>query len=105
MPCGVRREAGDIIKRESKKWIAPVEKHGIIQGGDRYGFEYRRNRFLLWTWSSRERMKTREYDIQQYENIVYKEFAERLKKAFPEGDFRIYTFDFGIAREKMRSAA
>ena len=49
--------------------------------------------------------KTREYDIQQYEHVVYKEFVERLKKAFPEGDFRMYAFDFGIAREKLRSAA
>ena len=49
--------------------------------------------------------KTREYDVQQYENVVYKEFVERLKKAFPEGDFRMYTFDFGIAREKLRGAA
>ena len=24
--------------------------------------------------------KTREYDVQQYENVVYKEFVERLKK-------------------------
>jgi len=27
--------------------------------------------------------KTREYDVQQYENVVYQEFVERLKKAFP----------------------
>lgn len=45
--------------------------------------------------------KTSEYGVQQYEKVVYKEFAERLKKAFPEGDFRIHTFEFGIAREKM----
>lgn len=45
--------------------------------------------------------KTSEYDVQQYEKVVYKEFVERLKKAFPEGDFRIHTFEFGIAREKM----
>jgi len=48
---------------------------------------------------------TREYDVQQYEKIVYKEFIERLKKAFPEGDFRMYTFEFGIAREKLKGAA
>ena len=40
--------------------------------------------------------KTREYDVQQYETVVYKEFVERLKKAFPEGDFRMYTFDLCI---------
>ena len=49
--------------------------------------------------------KTREYDIQHYEHVVYKEFFERLKKAFPEEDFRMYTFDFGIARERTRKAA
>jgi hypothetical protein len=49
--------------------------------------------------------KTREYDVKQYENVVYNEFVERLKKAFPEGDFRTYKFEFGIARERMRGAA
>lgn len=49
--------------------------------------------------------KTSEYDVGQYEKVVYKEFVERLKKAFPEEDFRIHTFDFGIAREKMVTKA
>lgn len=49
--------------------------------------------------------KTREYDVQQYEQAVYKEFVERLKKAFPEGDFRTYNFQFGIARERIKGAA
>ncbi len=49
--------------------------------------------------------KTREYDVQQYENVVFKEFTERLQKAFPEGDFRIYNFEFGVAREKTKEAA
>ena len=49
--------------------------------------------------------RTREHDVQQYEQVVYQEFVERLKKAFPEGDFRMHTFDFGIAREKLRGAA
>lgn len=49
--------------------------------------------------------KTREDDVQQYENVVYQEFVERLKKAFPEGDFRTYNFEFGIAREKLRETA
>ncbi len=44
--------------------------------------------------------KTSDYDIQQYEKVVYDAFVERLKKAFPEGDFKIYMFDFGISREK-----
>jgi len=44
--------------------------------------------------------KTSEYDVQQYEKVVYDAFVERLKKAFPEGDFKTYTFEFGIAREK-----
>ncbi len=49
--------------------------------------------------------KTNEYDVQQYEKIVYKAFVERLKKAFPEDDLRIYQFEFGIARERSRKAA
>jgi hypothetical protein len=49
--------------------------------------------------------KTRDYDVQQYEEIVRKEFVERLSKAFPEGDFRMYKFEFGISRERMRGAA
>ncbi len=49
--------------------------------------------------------KTREYDVQEYDDVVYKEFFERLKKAFPEGDFRIYNFEFGVAREKIKEAA
>jgi hypothetical protein len=49
--------------------------------------------------------KTRESDVQQYEHVVYKEFVERLKKAFPEEDIRMYNFEFGIARERARKAA
>ena len=44
--------------------------------------------------------KTTDYDVQQYEKVVYDAFVERLKKAFPEGDFKIYMFDFGVARDK-----
>lgn len=44
--------------------------------------------------------KTSDYDVQQYEKVVYDAFVERLKKAFPEEDFKMYTFEFGIAREK-----
>jgi hypothetical protein len=50
--------------------------------------------------------KTSDYDIQQYEKVIYDEFVKRLKKAFPEGDFKIYMLDFGIAREKnVKTAA
>lgn len=49
--------------------------------------------------------KTSEHDVGQYEKVVYQEFVERLKKAFPEGDFRVHLFDFGIAREKMVTKA
>ncbi len=49
--------------------------------------------------------KTREADVQQYKDIVYQEFVERLKKAFPEEDIRMYNFEFGISRERMRGAA
>lgn len=44
--------------------------------------------------------RTRDYDVQQYEKVVHDAFVERLKKAFPEGDFKIYNFEFGTAREK-----
>jgi hypothetical protein len=49
--------------------------------------------------------KSREYDVQQYEKVVHDAFVERLKKAFPEGDFRMYTFEFGVSREKQIKAA
>ncbi len=44
--------------------------------------------------------RTSDYDVQEYEKVVHDAFVERLKKAFPEGDFKIYNFEFGIAREK-----
>jgi hypothetical protein len=49
--------------------------------------------------------KTREYDVQQHDKVVYDAFVERLKKAFPEGDFHVHNFEFGIAREKYVKAA
>jgi hypothetical protein len=49
--------------------------------------------------------RTRDYDIQQYEKIVYDEFINRIKKAFPEGDFRVNTFDFNVARESTPKVA
>ncbi len=49
--------------------------------------------------------RTRDYDIQQYEKVVFDEFINRIKKAFPEGDFRVYAFEFNIARESNPKAA
>jgi hypothetical protein len=49
--------------------------------------------------------RTRDDDIQQYEKVVYDEFIRRIKTAFPEGDFRVYTFDFNVARESRPKAA
>lgn len=49
--------------------------------------------------------KTSDYDVQQYEKVVYDAFVERLKKAFPEGDFKIYNFEFCTAREKNLKTA
>ncbi len=49
--------------------------------------------------------KTRDDDIQQYDKIVYEEFVNRLKKAFPEEDFRVYNFEFNVARESKAKAA
>ena len=49
--------------------------------------------------------RTRDYDIQQYEKVVYEEFLKRLKMAFPEGDFRVYSFEFNVARESRTQAA
>lgn len=49
--------------------------------------------------------KTRDDDIQQYDKIVYEEFVNRLKKAFPEEDFRVYNFEFKVARESRTKAA
>ncbi len=50
-------------------------------------------------------MKTRELDLQQFDRMVYEKFVERLKKAFPEEDFHIYNFEFGIARERQLKSA
>jgi hypothetical protein len=49
--------------------------------------------------------RTRDYDVQQYEKIVYDEFINRIKMAFPEKDFRIYSFEFNVARESKPKAA
>lgn len=49
--------------------------------------------------------RTKDSDIQHYEKIVYEEFVRRIKLAFPEGDFRIYNFEFKAARESSPKAA
>lgn len=49
--------------------------------------------------------RTRDSDIQEYEKAVFDEFISRIKKAFPEGDFRVYTFEFNVARETKPKAA
>ena len=49
--------------------------------------------------------KTREEDVQLYNESVYEAFVERLRKAFPEGDFHVHNIEFGIAREKYVKAA
>lgn len=49
--------------------------------------------------------RTRGEDIQQYEKVVYEEFVKRIKMAFPDGDFRIYNFEFNVARESRPKAA
>jgi hypothetical protein len=49
--------------------------------------------------------RTRGEDIQQYEKVVYEEFVKRIKMAFPDGDFRIYNFEFNVARESSPKAA
>lgn len=41
---------------------------------------------------------SRDYDVQQHKEEVYREFERRLKNAFPEG-FRIDSFDFGLSLE------
>ena len=48
---------------------------------------------------------TRDYDIQQYDKIVYDEFISRLRKAFQEGEFKVYNFEFNVARESGQKAA
>ena len=49
--------------------------------------------------------RTRDYDVQQYEKVVFDEFIKRLKTAFPEVDFRVYPFEFNISRESKPKAA
>lgn len=48
---------------------------------------------------------TRDQDIQEYEHVVHEEFINRIKKAFPEEAFRLYTFEFKVARESDTKAA
>ena len=40
---------------------------------------------------------SRDYDVQQHKAEVYKEFEQRLRKAFPEG-IHIDRFEFGLSQ-------
>ncbi len=42
--------------------------------------------------------ESRDYDVQQHKAEVYREFEQRLKKAFPEG-IKIDRFEFGLSLE------
>jgi hypothetical protein len=42
-------------------------------------------------------LKTRDHDVQQHKEEVFKEFERRLTEAFPEG-FKILSFEFGLDR-------
>jgi hypothetical protein len=43
--------------------------------------------------------ESRDYDIQQHKTEVYREFEQRLQKAFPEG-IKIDRFEFGLNLER-----
>jgi hypothetical protein len=49
--------------------------------------------------------RTPDNDIQQFDKVVYDEFINRLNKAFPENDFRIYDLKFNVAGESSSKAA
>ncbi|MES9843525.1 MAG: hypothetical protein ABW162_08505 [Candidatus Sedimenticola sp. PURPLELP] len=38
---------------------------------------------------------SRDYDVQQHKEEVYREFERRLNEAFPEG-LKIHAFEFGL---------
>jgi hypothetical protein len=40
--------------------------------------------------------ESRDYDVQQHKTEVYREFEQRIRKAFPEG-VRIDRFEFGLS--------
>jgi hypothetical protein len=44
--------------------------------------------------------KTRDYDVQQYEEVVKEALLKKLKAVFSDDDVRIYSIAVGIAREK-----
>jgi len=44
--------------------------------------------------------RSRDMDVQLYENVARDALIERLKKVFAEEDINIYSVDVGIAREK-----
>jgi hypothetical protein len=44
--------------------------------------------------------RSRDMDVQLYDNVVRDALIERLKKVFAEEDINIHSVDVGIAREK-----
>jgi hypothetical protein len=44
--------------------------------------------------------RSRDMDVQLYENVARDALIERLKKVFAEEDINIHSVDVGIAREK-----
>ena len=50
-------------------------------------------------------MTSRDHDVQLRKEEVYRAFAERIGRAFPESDVKIDTFSFGLAREEETAKA
>jgi len=44
--------------------------------------------------------RSRDHDVQLYENVVRDALIEKLKKVFAEEDISIRALDIGVAREK-----
>ena len=44
---------------------------------------------------------SRDHDVQQHKKEVYDAFVARLRKAFPDDEMRIDTFEFGLDREEV----
>ena len=42
---------------------------------------------------------SRDHDVQLHKEEVYTAFVEKVRTAFPDGDFTIDTFTFGLDRE------
>jgi hypothetical protein len=48
---------------------------------------------------------SRDHDVQLHKADVYAAFMERLKKAFPEGDFKVDAFSFGLDTTQKEEGA